>query len=285
MPSSITHQLIAEEAVNRLPLPVRETAEKHRDYFILGAQGPDALFFIKPLSKKEFNIGRYLHRYDVYETFRFFLRYLETLSAENLSRMTAYVAGFVSHYAADTVFHPFVYAYVKAHGRRGMLHQLIETDWDVYFARTHGQSAVGWKFPFSAKKLCREQELYFLYRALSEKLNRLPLKQKTFQKGIKNFTRYLWFFHRASYAKFWARTERIFHLEPKLSCLYPREKINRNFLESRDFFALSGGQGQNADELFLLAVSKSARLCEQFFSGELSRSEFNKSFLTAEKIK
>ncbi|MDE6059640.1 MAG: zinc dependent phospholipase C family protein [Clostridia bacterium] len=285
MPSSITHQLIAEEAAKQFPPTIQEAAEKHRDYFILGAQGPDALFFIKPLSKKEFNIGRHLHRYDVYETFRFFLSYLETLSEESRSKMTAYVAGYVCHYATDTVFHPFVYAYVKAHGKRGMLHQLIETDWDVYFARTHGGRAVGWKFPFSAKKLCREGELYFLYRALSEKLNRLPLKQKTFQKGIKNFTRYLWFFHRTSYAKFWARTERILHLEPKLSCLYPREKINRNFLESAEYFSLSGGQGNNADELFSLAVSKSARLCEEFFSGNLSPSEFNKSFLTAKEIK
>ncbi len=285
MPSCITHQLLAEEAKIAFPNEIARAAELHEDYFFLGAQGPDALFFIKPLSKKEFNLGRYLHRNDVYAVFRFFRDYLARLSGTARERMTAYIAGYVCHYCGDVTFHPFVYAYLKAHGNRGMLHQLIETDWDSYFAHIHGKRAIRWKFPFSAKKIIREGELFRLYRELSEGLGRLPLKKRAFDKGIKNFSRYLWFFHRASHAKFWERTERLFRLKPTLSCFYPRGNVNRQFIESAEFYELSGGKGNNANELFSLAVSESKRLCGLFFGDvPLERSTFNKSFLSGKEL-
>ncbi len=287
MPSCITHQLIAEKAKSGFPPKVKEAAEKHTDYFFLGAQGPDALFFIKPLSKKEWNLGRYLHRYDVILVFSFFREYLSRIIDQTeLEQLTAYAAGFLCHYGGDITFHPYIYAYLKAHGSRGMMHQQIETDWDTYFARLEGKNAVGWNFPISAKKINREGVLYRLYRDLSFSLKRLPLKKRTFDRGIKRFLFYLRFFHRVSHAKFWQRAERLFRISPKLSCLYPRETVDCTSIESEEFFDLSQQKGRNADELFSLAVSESITLCNLFFKGNaLERSVVHKSYLSVTEVK
>ena len=45
MPSSITHELIAEAAAEAFPEEIRRLAGDHPDYFFLGAQGPDLFFF------------------------------------------------------------------------------------------------------------------------------------------------------------------------------------------------------------------------------------------------
>lgn len=283
MPSCITHQLIAEEAKSGFPQEVREAAENHKDYFFSGTQGPDALFFIKPLSKKEMNLGRYLHRKDVYAVFRFFQLYLNELE-EAREQITAYVAGFICHYCADLAFHPFVYSYLETHETRGMTHQLIESDWDVYFAKKQKKSAAGWEFTFSAEKLNCEGALYLLYEALSVRLARSPLSRRMFERGLKNFERYLRFFHTKTWAKFWARAEQILHLTPRLSCLYPRERPDGAFLYGEDFHTLARERGRTADDLFHVAVSDSARLNRIFFSADpLPLSEFSKSFLTAEE--
>lgn len=284
MPSCITHQLIAEKAKSGFPPEAREAAEKHTDYFFLGTQGPDALFFIKPLSKKEMNLGRHLHRKDIYAMFRFFQLYTDKLEGTEKEQITAYVAGFLCHYCADLVFHPFVYSYLATHETRGMIHQLIESDWDVYFAKKQKRNAVGWKFPFSAEKINREGALYVLYSEFSEELSRRPLSRRAFEKGIKYFGRYLRFFHKKPHAEFWARAERILHLKPRLSCMYPRKDPNGAFLYGEEFYGLAKERGRTADELFGVAVSESARLNRIFFSaGTLPLSEFNKSFLTAEE--
>ena len=113
MPSSITHQLIADEALPALPPEAARAAERNYDYYFLGAQGPDVFFFYRPLSKSEPNLGKFLHRERVFDVFTLFSCYLKTLAGEEKERITAYVAGYISHYCADTAFHPFVYNYLN----------------------------------------------------------------------------------------------------------------------------------------------------------------------------
>ena len=45
MPSSITHQLIAEEALGFFPPEAAQAVQKNPDEYYLGAQGPDVLLF------------------------------------------------------------------------------------------------------------------------------------------------------------------------------------------------------------------------------------------------
>lgn len=274
MPSCITHQLIGEAAKAAFPPQIKTAASDREDYFFLGTQGPDALFFLQPLSKKQFNLGRLLHRRHVYETFSFFRRYGETLSGEEAVCMRAYFAGYLCHYAADVVFHPFVYAYLNANETRGMEHQRIETDWDEFFVRKlFNRSSERWNFPFSAKEINRDGCLFRLYTALSEQLKRSPPPRRTFERAMKRYERYLRFFHKKSQYGAWTRIERFLHLKPRVSCFYPRPE---------------GAQTEkvtNADEAFSRAAGESARLTQLFFAGDLSREAFNKNLLSGKEIK
>ena len=287
MPSCITHQIIAEEAKAALPDAVADAAEKHADYYFLGAQGPDVFFFYRPFSKKEFNLGRFMHRRCVYEVFSFFARYLPSLADEEREQANAYVAGYLCHYAADTAFHPYVYRYLAAHESVRSEHQLIESDWDVFFAREkRNKNAEGWKFPLSAKKINREGTLFRLYFALCTELGRIPPTKRNFNRGISLYGKYLKFFHGKSHYQGWRRAEKLFRFRPIVSSLYPRKDTNPAYLYGEDFLRLSGEE--NADALFFRAVTNAENLSEDFFAAvrertPLPREEFNKSFLTAEQ--
>ena len=280
MPSCITHQLIAEEARDDLPQGAREAAERHPDYYFLGAQGPDVFFFYRPLSKKEQNLGQFMHRKRVYDVFTFFLRARLSFEGEERERVTAYLSGYVSHYAADVAFHPYVYAYLNAHGCNKAEHQLIESDWDVYFARAQGKEASGWRFPFSAKQINAEGTLFALYSRLCEAIGRFVPSEASFRRGISLFERYLKFFHKKPHAKLFRGVEKTFGLNPVCSSLYPRKETDPNYLYGEDFAVLSGAE--SADELFRRAVRASAELNVIFFEcegRELPRELFGKSFL------
>lgn len=281
MPSCITHQLIAEDAEQLLPSELGVCASAHPDYYFLGAQGPDVFFFFRPLCRKQMNLGRFLHRNRVYDVFGALAEAPDLFSSFHRARMTAYLAGFLCHYCTDVAFHPFVYAYLKAHNADKTEHRLMETDWDVYFARTRRKkSAEKWKFPFSAKTVNGEGTLYLLYTYLCKKLG-IPEPQKAkFERGISFFERYLKFFHKNSRHKAWARTECIFHISPLFSALYPRKNPNPDWLFGEEFSALSGAE--SADELYERAVNEIARLAPLLLVSPLPRGEFNKSFLTAE---
>ncbi|MDE7296866.1 MAG: zinc dependent phospholipase C family protein [Clostridia bacterium] len=281
MPSCITHQLIAEDAAKRLPPELNACATAHPDYYFLGAQGPDVFFFFRPLSQKQMNLGRYLHRYRVYDVFTAFAQAPNRFSSFHRTRMTAYVAGYLCHYCADVAFHPFVYAYLEKHACDKTQHQLMETDWDVYFAHTRrGKDAVGWKFPFTAKTVNNDGTLFLLYTYLCSALS-LPHPNKgKFERGISYFERYLKFFHKHSHHQGWARTERLLHLSPVVSALYPRKNPNPEWLFGKELSALCGVD--SVSELYDKAVDEIARLAPSLFSPPLPRTDFDKSFLTAE---
>lgn len=291
MPSSITHQLIADEALPSLPPDAARTAERNYDYYFLGAQGPDVFFFYRPLSKSEYNLGKLLHRERVYDVFTLFSCYLKTLAGEEKERTTAYIAGYISHYCADTAFHPFVYRFLEENNAGKFVHQQIENDWDVYFLKTRrGKTAERYAFPFSSKKLVTEGTLFRLYEYLALKLGRRQLKRNSFNRSLRGFEKYLKFFHGKCYSaqKRWEKTERFFRTEHRMSCLYPRANPDREYIDGENFLRLSEERGASADELFGLAATESARLCTRFFSeraeGFLPRKDFSRHFLTGKNL-
>ena len=50
MPNAITHFLIAQDAAQRLPRSYADMPSAAPDYYFIGSQGGDPLFFYKPLS-------------------------------------------------------------------------------------------------------------------------------------------------------------------------------------------------------------------------------------------
>lgn len=296
MPSSITHQLIAEEALNYFPPAARDAVNAAPDEYYLGAQGPDVFFFYRIGSKKEYNLGKFMHRYRVYDVFGLFRRLLmqdgkdgrvPRLNEEERKQAFAYVLGFITHYAADGNFHPYVYRYLQKAQAKKIVHQQMENDWDVYFLRRlRGKEAENFSYAFSAETVIAHRTVARIYAFLAENLERDEIKERKFRRGVRNFNRYLRFFHKKCYRSHsrWERTENLLHLGHYLSALYPRENPDPAFLSGDDFAELSEDRGKNADELFDRAVGKSAHLSELFLRSldgdPLARDDFGRGLLT-----
>lgn len=282
MPSSITHELIAETAAKQLPTTLRVTSE-HPDYFFLGAQGPDLFFFYRYLQRKEPNFGKFLHRHRPLECFEYFLRKVK----DGNDRMNAYISGYISHYCADVTFHPFVYAYLKRTRAEKLEHQQMESDWDVYFLRKkRGREVECYDFPFSGKRIAREGILYNLFAPLCLYLEREPLDEDKLASALKSFEMYLNFFHGECYetSESWLRVEKFFRAKSTLSRLFPRRIPDADYLYGDYFTELADGV-KNVDELFDRAVTETVRLTTVFFDCAekdlpLPKEDFSKHFLT-----
>lgn len=298
MPSSITHQLVAEEARKRLPPEIGSVAEEFADEYLLGCQGPDLFFFYRIGSRSEYNLGKFLHRYRVYDAFLAFAEAIAgkegapRFNKEQKKRALAYVLGYIAHYCTDSAFHPFVYGYLSETHAEKQEHQQIENDWDVYFLRElRGRETEGYSFGFSRKALKQDGTAARLYAYLASRLGREEVTPARFDRGVKNFTRYLRAFHKKCYGsqKRWQRAEKIFHAKRFLSRLYPRKEPAPEYLGGEQFLACSEGKGDSADALFRLAVDESARLMLLFVQSlekdlPLPREEFSNSFLTGKPV-
>ncbi len=274
MPSSITHELIAKEAVHLLPAGAKRAALRAPDYYFLGAQGPDLFFFYLPLKMRD-NWGKGLHREGVYEWFSAMLSSLP--EKEGRAECLAYALGFCTHLAADTVFHPFVYRYLAEHGDKKFRHQRIENDWDVYFLRaTERKSPIRYRFAFDLSAIGRENILAPYLAKCAKKTGR-TLRPAAIKRMFSNFSRYLSHFHRAR------KPLALFGLKD----LYPRDVPDPEVICGEDFSRLSVGKGGDADALFFAAEGEAATCISAFYDAYTSdmvlpKSLFARNLLTGE---
>ena len=136
MPAQYTHRILAETVLRSLPNNVRGKISCLPAYY-LGAQGADILYFLHLRRGREKNLGSYFHNIGVYDGFCSLLS-----SARESAFAFSYAAGFITHYAADTVFHPFVYGMIEKFNDyepdwRGRRHSYIENDLDSYFVQKY----------------------------------------------------------------------------------------------------------------------------------------------------
>ncbi len=276
MPSSITHELIARESEELLPAGAKNAISCAPDYYFLGAQGPDLFFFYRPLLSRKHNFGRFLHTQKVYE---WFSALMNLLPAEGRARecCLAYALGFCSHLAADTVFHPFVYNFLRENGNPRYRHQRIENDWDVYFLRAlTGRTPYGYAYSFHGKEIVREKILFPYLQACAKAVGK-ELSPRPFRRMMRLFWLYLTHFHKKR------RPLSTFGLGD----LYPRERPDPAVLGGERFSALSLGKGGDADKLFLAATRESATCISAFFDAAMSNAPlpktlFSRNLLTGE---
>lgn len=106
MPASYVHQCVAQDACDMLSL---YTDPRLRSAVLAGSEGPDPFFFSLfsapggPVAPK---IGALLHKQ---KTDDFLIALCDTCAHSPITR--AYACGFMTHYATDTTFHPFIYAH------------------------------------------------------------------------------------------------------------------------------------------------------------------------------
>ena len=137
MPSLYTHQILAEKVKELLPERTRRYITRDSEYY-LGAQGGD-VFYLYKMREGQKNLGKYLHRKNVYMVF---CNFLEAARSGD-GGVTSYIAGYITHYAGDIVFHPYVYSLLNrlefedTGNWKGNRHALIESDMDSYFVRKY----------------------------------------------------------------------------------------------------------------------------------------------------
>ena len=143
MPAIYTHVRFGEEVLSVLPANLTAVIEKHKESFYLGTQGPDLLFYHKPLKSKEKNPARKkgwsLHAIPPED---FFLNGAKIVLADKnnydaegnflpSSAECAYLIGFLCHFTLDYTAH----LYIDENSVNGLSHGKIESELDKHHFR------------------------------------------------------------------------------------------------------------------------------------------------------
>jgi hypothetical protein len=191
MPNALTHKYISDQIFDSLDEKTKAIIKKHRKLYTLGCLGPDVLmglvFYNEPKIR---DAGESLHTSAVYAGLCNTANYL----AENRGdeKLYAYYIGTLTHYAADSTIHPYVYHYVENRLKQryddhlsSCLHTIVETEMDAYIGITllNGKHAdTFWQFSGS-KKLRRIVRKYYLdinRKIFKLALNRADIRQSIF---------------------------------------------------------------------------------------------------------
>ncbi len=178
MPTAITHQLLAEEIYQTLPKKLQNKITSLAHYY-LGAQGCDIAFLYTPLDGKRNNLGRVLH---AQKPLLFFKILYERAQRDN--DVLSYALGYITHYALDTVFHPFIYEQM---GKKGgtLLHHAIEHAYDGEFLRERGGKLSAYALP--RDKNINLQGVYNVYARYAREMRWGEVTQKELQKAVKRY--------------------------------------------------------------------------------------------------
>lgn len=145
MPAAVTHFFHAQRALGEFQK--QSEAPVLRDAFLLGAQGPDFLFFDHRIPWRKGvnlqNVGERMHREPPTRLLKALQIYVRGLPEADPAR--SYVYGFLCHYSLDRTAHPYVYACVgklakEYPGRsESFLHCMLESALDVILLRYERQ--------------------------------------------------------------------------------------------------------------------------------------------------
>jgi len=184
MPAPFTHYAVAKECLRRFPSSLQQKLFPRLPLYFFGAQGADFCFFYPTRTRNKMNLGRTLHRKG-YEFFR-----ILSLFSRTDENALAYALGYITHYATDTAFHPFVY-YLS--GRSLLKHSKIESALDGYFRHVNEHTKKDDPFKKYVRPTLSEEQLesvFFLYAAYASVNAYLPLTKPTFQKSVFAFNAY-----------------------------------------------------------------------------------------------
>lgn len=243
------HFLVARETYKALPTDLRAKIRPYLSLYFFGAQGADFCFFYKLTNAGKRNLGSYLHRKGGFDAFRL----LKSLSAYS-PQLYAYALGYITHYAVDTLFHPFVYA---VSGKSLLLHSRVEGAMDSLYLKLFSPVKQKPYYTYFRKKLTEKEsnELFFFYAAISEQAGFPTLIKSYFLRSISTFNTYA----PLSFSVFGEKRPALVH-------------------------AVFGNKNTNeeAKRLFKLAVENAVFLCEQFSSANesISKELFGKNYLT-----
>lgn len=196
MPAVITHDTFGREVYDSLYMMVGESRDEFQA-FLLGNQGPDALFFgvLDPRTVKVVSVGTQMHNEQPVELIAAFRDAVDavspdfamptggsspqdpTASARDIAR--AYALGFLCHYLLDNEVHPFIYAQQWALCDAGVpgldrscaheVHATIESELDELVLSTKSNRTIS-QFDPSHKTLVATDHVLNVVSALYERV-------------------------------------------------------------------------------------------------------------------
>ncbi|MBQ8295102.1 MAG: zinc dependent phospholipase C family protein [Clostridia bacterium] len=264
MPSFYTHYAIARNTFLSLPSDVQNRLRPHLPLYFFGAQGADFCFFyraVRSFASNRQNFGSYLHRYGGRAVFTL----MQTLSLRD-SRLLAYALGYVTHYAADCTFHPFVYAMA---GKSHVQHSRIENALDGYFKTL--DCTIDPYLQYFGKILSNEDadDLFFLFAAIAAKTGFPPLVKRAFLRALSLFNSYM-----GIPSALFRQNKPLLNMllnENKKTWFYPADPTISSTDGANDLFKRSVSTAQHLTNEFLFSVKHQT---------PLSISLFNNNFLT-----
>jgi len=135
MPASYTHYSFGHTVLEKLPQRLKDIIISNKEAYYIGLNGPDILFYYKPLFKNEINkYGHRLHDEKAYGFLERGKRYIEESKDEVC---LSYILGFVCHFVLDGSCHPFIEEAMK---ESNISHAEIEAELDGALMRRNNLS-------------------------------------------------------------------------------------------------------------------------------------------------
>lgn len=179
MPGFTTHYIFGMKAYNDMPFtPLKHIIAKYRWLYQLGLQGPDMFFYNIPILRhRDYrNVGSYMHEHKAGAFFECCLRHIGTIeSRQQQEEAISYLAGFINHYIADSICHPYVYGRIgyqvdnptsKHHG----MHAQLENDLDAILLWKYKKKKPS-EFNQTATICLNGQEIQFISHFLASCIN------------------------------------------------------------------------------------------------------------------
>lgn len=179
LPGFTTHYLFGVKAYNDLPNTyLKHVISKYRWLYQLGLQGPDIFFYNLPILRhRDYrNVGSHMHESHVNLFFRNYLEELSKISSRQQREQAAsYFAGYLCHYIADSICHPYVYGRIQfeTEGKDSRFHGLhaeLENDIDALLLRKFKHKKPS-EFNQAATICLNGQEIQFISSLLSRCIN------------------------------------------------------------------------------------------------------------------
>lgn len=128
MPSLYAHYTFGQRVRKLLPEEIQICINRYEDLFNLGLQGPDHLFFYRPLKANPINqMGHRLHKKPAI----FYFQKMIPIARKKgpYCAECAYLLGFLCHFMLDSAVHPYVNAKIEETGIR---HVDMEGEFEKY---------------------------------------------------------------------------------------------------------------------------------------------------------
>lgn len=191
MPASYTHYSFGQEVYNRLPKELQKVIHINEDVYNIGLNGPDILFYYKPLRKNSINtLGHSMHKEEAYKFFNVAKEHI--VEHENQVGII-YILGFICHFILDSNCHPFI---AEAMKESGLSHNEIEAELDGRNMRINNQSqqlvnagnhiSATWENARIIAKFYEQVNEQQIYRSLKSVrvYNQLLLCQNSFKRTV-----------------------------------------------------------------------------------------------------